>query len=86
MLSPFKLIKALPSSQSPIGRLKSISTSFQLDLDSSLVQSIASSIASNSSLRKDKISGKLIIYLQLGGIMGVELEQVETFKPSNDLK
>lgn len=68
-----------------LGRLKSTSTTHQLDLDSSLVQSIASSIASNSSLRKDKTSGKLIIYLNLGGIIGAEFEQIEKPKPSNDL-
>ena len=82
-----RLIKAkdIITSNQDLGRLKSKSLTYQLDKDSALVQSIASCIASTSSIRRDRISGKLVIYLQLGGIMGAEFEDVEHVHPSNNL-
>ena len=82
-----RLIKAkdIIESNQNLGRLKSKSLTYQLDKDSALVQSIASCIASTSSIRRDRISGKLVIYLQDGGIMAADFIDTDHVKPSNNL-
>lgn len=74
---------ALPSTnliESRIGRLKSKVLSYILDRDSILALELTNLIKNSPEIRSAKISGKLTIYLHLGGIQSIELSQTEAFK------
>ena len=81
---PLKLIKASEIIKSPfsLGRLKSKSLVYQIDRDSDLALDLISAL---TSIRREKPSGKLTIYLHLGGVMALEFEDTEHLKPPNNL-
>jgi len=82
-----RLIKAkdIIESNPDLGRLKAKSLTYQVDRDSILALALADAIFSTPSIRAKKASGKLVIYLQDGGIMAIDFIDTDHVKPSNNL-
>lgn len=79
-----RLIKSSPipkGSSSSFGRLKAKSSTYQIAIDTPLAEEIKRAILSTSpGIREQKISGKLIIHLHLGGLMALEFTEIEHLK------